>query len=131
MNSRQLFRDHESMLSGSSAALPIAPNGLVWLAGGGGAVAAEAALAQREGRLVQCEKLLPMPGAGNGGERQGQQAKQETARGLGSFQRSSFVDRVVAAAVSRSCACIGSPCLRHCVHGASIPGQIHGAAARR
>jgi hypothetical protein len=25
-----------------------------------------------------------------------------------------------AAAVSHSCACIGSPCLRHCVHGASI-----------
>jgi hypothetical protein len=24
------------------------------------------------------------------------------------------------ATVSRSCACIGSPCLRHCVHGASI-----------
>jgi hypothetical protein len=24
------------------------------------------------------------------------------------------------AAVSRSCVCIGSPCLRHCVHGASI-----------
>eukprot|EP01047_Picozoa_sp_COSAG01_P033062 COSAG01_NODE_2417_length_7736_cov_7.862511_6_plen_121_part_00 len=27
-----------------------------------------------------------------------------------------------AAAVSHSCACIGSPCLRHCVHGASIGG---------
>jgi hypothetical protein len=27
-----------------------------------------------------------------------------------------------AAAVSRSCACIGSPCLRHCGHGASIGG---------
>jgi hypothetical protein len=27
-----------------------------------------------------------------------------------------------AAAVSRSCACIGSPCLRHCVHGAPIGG---------
>jgi hypothetical protein len=26
------------------------------------------------------------------------------------------------AAVSRLCACIGSPCLRHCVHGASIGG---------
>jgi hypothetical protein len=26
------------------------------------------------------------------------------------------------AAVSRSCACIGSPCLRNCVHGASIGG---------
>jgi hypothetical protein len=25
-----------------------------------------------------------------------------------------------AAAVSHSCTCIGSPCLRHCVHGASI-----------
>jgi hypothetical protein len=25
-----------------------------------------------------------------------------------------------AAIVSHSCACIGSPCLRHCVHGASI-----------
>jgi hypothetical protein len=27
-----------------------------------------------------------------------------------------------AAAVSHSCTCIGSPCLRHCVHGASIGG---------
>jgi hypothetical protein len=27
-----------------------------------------------------------------------------------------------AAAVSRSCACIGSPCLRHCVHGAPVGG---------
>jgi hypothetical protein len=30
--------------------------------------------------------------------------------------------------VSHSCACIGSPCLRHCVHGASIghvPGLLH------
>jgi hypothetical protein len=26
----------------------------------------------------------------------------------------------VGAAVSHSCACIGSPCLSHCVHGASI-----------
>jgi hypothetical protein len=38
--------------------------------------------------------------------------------------------------VSRSCACIGSPCLRHCVHGASIgvrgggpPPQPAGVAA--
>jgi hypothetical protein len=29
------------------------------------------------------------------------------------------------AAVSHSCACIGSPCLRHCVHGASI-GELWG-----
>jgi hypothetical protein len=28
--------------------------------------------------------------------------------------------------VSRSCACIGSPCLRHCVHGASI-GALGGS----
>jgi hypothetical protein len=34
------------------------------------------------------------------------------------------------AAVSRSCACIGSPCLRHCVHGASIGGGGGGARAR-
>jgi hypothetical protein len=27
--------------------------------------------------------------------------------------------------VSHSCACIGSPCLRHCVHGASIGGFHH------
>jgi hypothetical protein len=32
--------------------------------------------------------------------------------------------------VSRSCACIGSPCLRHCVHGASI-GDLLAAAWRR
>eukprot|EP01047_Picozoa_sp_COSAG01_P051454 COSAG01_NODE_5312_length_4341_cov_18.144036_1_plen_164_part_10 len=33
-----------------------------------------------------------------------------------------------AAAVSHSCACIGSPCLRHCVHGASIGGGGGGIA---
>jgi hypothetical protein len=32
----------------------------------------------------------------------------------------------VAAAVSHSCACIGSPCLRHCVHGDPIGGQAAG-----
>jgi hypothetical protein len=37
----------------------------------------------------------------------------------------------VAAAVSRSCACIGSPCLRHCVHGASIGGGGGGAPPRQ
>jgi hypothetical protein len=31
-----------------------------------------------------------------------------------------------AGAVSRSCACIGSPCLRQCVHGASIAGRPRG-----
>jgi hypothetical protein len=31
-------------------------------------------------------------------------------------------------AVSHSCACIGSPCLRYCVHGASIAGREHWAA---
>jgi hypothetical protein len=34
-----------------------------------------------------------------------------------------------AAAVSGFCACIGSPCLRHCVHGASIGGARSRAAA--
>jgi hypothetical protein len=35
-------------------------------------------------------------------------------------------------AVSHSCACIGSPCLRHCVHGASIgAGAAHGPWPRR
>jgi hypothetical protein len=36
-----------------------------------------------------------------------------------------------AAAVSRSCACIGSPCLRQCVHGASLGGGGGGCFARR
>eukprot|EP01049_Picozoa_sp_SAG25_P007205 SAG25_NODE_574_length_6809_cov_44.177943_7_plen_580_part_01 len=36
--------------------------------------------------------------------------------------RRSRADGRGAAAVSHSCACIGSPCLRHCVHGASIGG---------
>jgi hypothetical protein len=40
----------------------------------------------------------------------------------------SFADPA-AAAVSHSCACIGSPCLRHCVHGAPIGGGIAMAAA--
>jgi hypothetical protein len=31
-----------------------------------------------------------------------------------------------AAAVCHSCACIGTPCLRHCVHGASIGGAEEG-----
>jgi hypothetical protein len=31
-------------------------------------------------------------------------------------------EAAAAAAVSLSCACIGSPCLRHCGHGASIGG---------
>jgi hypothetical protein len=35
-----------------------------------------------------------------------------------------------AAAVSRFCACIGSPCLRHCVRGASIGGGGGGEALR-
>eukprot|EP01049_Picozoa_sp_SAG25_P009057 SAG25_NODE_866_length_5015_cov_1.822213_3_plen_155_part_00 len=42
--------------------------------------------------------------------------------------------KAAAAAVSRSCACIGSPCLRQCVHGASIGGGggvTAGADARR
>jgi hypothetical protein len=33
-------------------------------------------------------------------------------------------------AVSHSCACIGSPCLRHCVHGASIGARGGGACHR-
>jgi hypothetical protein len=37
--------------------------------------------------------------------------------------------RARAAAVSHSCACIGSPCLRHCVHGASIGGGGGGGGA--
>jgi tetratricopeptide (TPR) repeat protein len=40
--------------------------------------------------------------------------------------------RRVASWVSHSCACIGSPCLRHCAHGASIGGRAgDGAAAAR
>jgi hypothetical protein len=35
--------------------------------------------------------------------------------------------QAVAGAVSASCAYIGSPCLRHCVHGASIGGGGGGA----
>jgi hypothetical protein len=33
--------------------------------------------------------------------------------------------------VSRLCACIGSPCLRHCVHGASITGGAEPLHLRR
>jgi hypothetical protein len=36
-----------------------------------------------------------------------------------------------AAAVSRLCVCIGSLCLRHCVHGASIIGSSRTAATTR
>jgi hypothetical protein len=43
--------------------------------------------------------------------------------GLRGLQLSLCGGALAAAAVSHSCACIGSPCLRHCVHGASIGGQ--------
>jgi hypothetical protein len=33
--------------------------------------------------------------------------------------------------VSRSCACIGSPCLRHCGHGVSIGGGGGGGGVSR
>jgi hypothetical protein len=42
-------------------------------------------------------------------------AKEEAAKQPGADQR-------LKEEVSRSCACIGSPCLRHCVHGVSIGG---------
>jgi hypothetical protein len=38
--------------------------------------------------------------------------------------------KMEAAAVSRSCACIGSPCLRQCGHGASIGGREEGRMVR-
>jgi hypothetical protein len=38
---------------------------------------------------------------------------------------------VAVARVSRSCACIGSPCLRHCVHGASVGGSKGGGGGGR
>eukprot|EP01047_Picozoa_sp_COSAG01_P066873 COSAG01_NODE_9321_length_2484_cov_7.972327_3_plen_101_part_00 len=36
---------------------------------------------------------------------------------------------VTRTAVRHSCACIGSPCLRRCVHGAPIGGDVHGGGA--
>jgi hypothetical protein len=59
--------------------------------------------------------------------------------GLVTLDRLASADPRLVAKVSRSCACIGSPCLRSCVHGASIgaAGQgafragCLGAAARR
>jgi hypothetical protein len=43
--------------------------------------------------------------------------------------RQQRVAAAAAAAVSHSCACTESPCLRHCVHGASIGGGGGGGSA--
>eukprot|EP01047_Picozoa_sp_COSAG01_P036356 COSAG01_NODE_2839_length_6992_cov_15.825040_2_plen_192_part_00 len=55
--------------------------------------------------------------------------------GAGAGAAVRLASAVASAAVSRSCACIGSPCLRRCGHGASIGGggdtRIGGAAHRR
>eukprot|EP01047_Picozoa_sp_COSAG01_P092446 COSAG01_NODE_23815_length_801_cov_0.700855_1_plen_150_part_00 len=39
-----------------------------------------------------------------------------------------IANSVIATPASRSCACIGSPCLRNCVHGASIGAAGSGGA---
>jgi hypothetical protein len=53
-----------------------------------------------------------------------------TGRGLiKQVQRQRRPAAAAAAAVSLSFACVGSPCLRHCVHGASIGGGGGGAGA--
>jgi hypothetical protein len=39
-----------------------------------------------------------------------------------------IANSVIATPASRSCACIGSPCLRNCVHGASIGATGSGGA---
>jgi hypothetical protein len=43
-------------------------------------------------------------------------------------RRQCLLTGTAAAAVSHSCACIGSPCLRRCVHGAPIGGGGGGGA---
>jgi hypothetical protein len=66
--------------------------------------------------------VISRPGAGGGqatepqvGEDGGASSEAPAGEGEGTAEEE-------AAAVSHSCACIGSPCLRHCVHGASIGG---------
>eukprot|EP01047_Picozoa_sp_COSAG01_P020065 COSAG01_NODE_1134_length_11558_cov_8.381360_9_plen_231_part_00 len=62
------------------------------------------------------------------------QAKRRASGGDGAAASAAVA--AAAAAVSHFCACIGSPCLRQCVHGASIgtagvAGAEHAAHARR
>jgi hypothetical protein len=52
-----------------------------------------------------------------------------TGRGLIKQVQRQRRPAAAAAAVSLSFACVGSPCLRHCVHGASIGGGGGGAGA--
>eukprot|EP01049_Picozoa_sp_SAG25_P011574 SAG25_NODE_1434_length_3030_cov_2.096213_2_plen_320_part_00 len=77
----------------------------------------------------------PSAGAGEGeGEGEGEGDLLASAQALlaARMEAAQAAASTAAAAVSHSCACIGSPCLRHCVHGASIGGGgAHAAAARR
>jgi hypothetical protein len=57
------------------------------------------------------------PGGGDHGGSVGEEADEAAAEAAAAGRR-----RAQVPPVSRSCACIGSPCLRHCVHGASIGG---------
>jgi hypothetical protein len=46
----------------------------------------------------------------------------ERERARGAAALAALSEEHAAATVSHSCVCIGSPCLRHCVHDASIGG---------
>jgi hypothetical protein len=60
-------------------------------------------------------KLMIASEAAKGG------SKQRSSRKKPSRHKAPMMTKL--SAVSRSCACIGSPCLRQCVHGASIGGS--------
>eukprot|EP01047_Picozoa_sp_COSAG01_P027059 COSAG01_NODE_1770_length_9272_cov_5.371198_9_plen_182_part_00 len=73
---------------------------------------------------ARCCCTLPLRRAecrrdGEGGGARGRRSHSRLARLLGQLRPTL---PAAAAAVSHSCACIGSPCLRHFVHGASIGG---------
>jgi hypothetical protein len=88
----------------------------------GGGSASKTALAElilshkrRAGGGAEAEEALRPPGAVNRGAITGQQEPGGEVR---------------PPAVSHFCACIGSPCLRHCVHGAPIIGGGGGGGCR-
>jgi hypothetical protein len=58
-----------------------------------------------------------------------EEEQEGAAEALEEWETSELAAAAAAVAqVSRSCACIGSPCLRHCGHGASIGGGGGGGA---
>eukprot|EP01047_Picozoa_sp_COSAG01_P027979 COSAG01_NODE_1865_length_9036_cov_6.511022_8_plen_249_part_00 len=90
--------------------------------GGGGllSVVVPDGVAPGEVFTVSAPALVAEDGGGGGyaGLDDAGTSSHEQSEGVGAAQSFGRLVRQV----SRSCACIGSPCLRHCVHGAPITG---------